>query len=968
MRIGAVALYLILALAPTLARALDPVLAPTQYELDSWNTDRGLPQNSVLGFAQTPDGYVWLATQEGLARFDGVRFVTFDTRSTPALPHNWILTLLPARDRGLWIGTAGGLARLRDGSVESWHAKDGLPNEAVTGIVEDDDGTLWLTTFGGGLARMRGGKIETIIDAATAGDGRLRMVVRGPDGALWITANTAGLMRFDGAHVEHFGREQGLDAPAANRLLFDADGTLWVSTTQGLFARRGERFERVLPDEKALAAQVRVLARDRAGNLYAGSDAGLLRIRDKHVARLTRADGLADDQVRSLFEDRDGDLWVGTFSGGASRLHDPRFLALGAREGLPVDDVWSVLEARDGALWIGTQGGGLVRRGADGALERIGEAQGLLSKRVTALAEDAAGALWIGTQEFGVARLANGRVEQFRQAQGLAGDSVSALAVDADGAVWVAGSGLSRIRDGRVERFGAEQGLPEGVLDALLVARDGTLWIGSEIAGLVHRRDARFEVFGKDAGLKSLHVMALHESDDGAIWLGTNGGGLHRFLDGHARALGAAQGLFDDLAYVVIEDERHALWMSCNRGLYRVARADAEAVMRGDAARVTSTVYDRRDGLRTSEFNGGAQPSGLRTRDGTLWFASIKGAVGVEPARLASTDAAPAVIVEQVVVDGIERALEDRSPLSALRRNLDIAYTAPSFRHPERVRFRYQLEGYDAGWVDAGTRRVAYYTALPPGDYVFRVGASDERGAFTGPVASWSFTQKPRIYQTAWFYALVAAGILGMIALWMRLHARRAARREVALARLVDERTEELALANRELDRLSRLDGLTGLANRRELDRRLTEEWRRAQRESFAVALILVDIDAFKLYNDRYGHLAGDDCLIRVAHAVAGCIQRPADLAARYGGEEIVALLPNTTIEGAAALAEQIRARVASEGIPHEGVGEAATVTISVGVACVAPVPGVPGTSLIAAADAALYRAKRGGKNRVETA
>jgi diguanylate cyclase (GGDEF)-like protein len=671
--------------------------------------------------------------------------------------------------------------------------------------------------------------------------------------------------------------------------------------------------------------------------------------------------------VLAIREDVEGSLWIGTVTGGLNRLKDGKFTAYTHKEGLSSDRVRTIYEDHEGAIWLGTRGAG-VNRFEDGRFTSFTTKDGLSGDFVRSIFEDGRNRLWIGTWGDGLDMLEDGgrRFRAFRRKDGLPSDIIRSMYRDRSGTLWVGtdDGGLVAVRDGRFQVYGKADGLSSDTVLAIVEDRDGALWIGTENGGLNRFAAGRFTVYTKKDGLSDDTVLALYEDSDGCLWIGTDGGGLNRLRDGKFARFTRRDGLFDDVQYQILEDGRGNLWMSCSRGIFQVPRRQLEEFAERRRASVTSISYGRADGMRTAECSGFTQPAGWKTRDGHLWFPTIEGAVVIDPDRIKTNATPPPVVIEEMRID--RNLVSTAGPAEAApgRGDLEIHYAGLSFVDPERVRFRYILEGFDREWIDAGTRRTAFYTNIPPGWYTFRVTACNNDGVWNEAGASVHFRLRPAFRDTPWFFGLVAVGVALSGYGVSRVRAARARARETELGRQVAERTLQLEEANAKLQSLSELDALTGIANRRRFEETLSREWRRAVRDGLPLSLVMIDIDYFKDFNDEHGHQVGDQCLRRVAHEIRGALTRPGDLLARYGGEEFAAILPSTPLRGAEAVAEALRARVETMATRHP-TAPRGVVTISLGVATAIPGTAASAEALVAEADEALYRAKRAGRNRV---
>lgn len=948
----------------------DAARALSQYKVDVWQTEQGLPLNTVQALLQSHDGYLWVGTAGGLARFDGARFTSFDARQAPSMASEPVFGFMEDAQQNLWIGHSKGAAIYRNGSFQTVFASELTDGRRVWAFAQAADGVVWAATENG-LVRWEKGATRLYQQADGLPTNRLRTLAFDRQGTLWIGTSGGGLVALAAGRFRVLGSEQGFPHAQVRHVIADPAGGIWAATAGGGLARVEEdgRIRAYTVADGLPSDQLTSLARDARGALWIGSwGAGVSRMTDDgRFSTISTASGLAGDQIWSVQADREGSIWIGTWVGGLNRLRNRAFGVLGTPEGLTHDNIRSVLHGREGVTWVSTSGGGLNRIEEKGQrISALRQADGLPTDEISSLHEDRDGALWIGSYTAGVARLQDGRLERFGTAQGLPSAEVRVLFQDRGGTLWAGTqSGLARF-DGKGFEAVRDAGAPRGGVAAMLQDRQGTLWFGTTGDGLARWRDGKFlRTLGKADGLVSNWVMALYEDADANLWIGTNGEGMNRLRDGRLTAIRPADGLWDGIALTILEDRAGYLWMSCNRGFFRVARAELNAFAEGRLAKVSSNGFGPGDALRSTTFAGGLQPAGAIDARGQLWLPSSNGLVIVDPARLPGAGQPPRTQLEGVLLDGQSRPLDAEVLLPPGSVPLTIRYTAMTLLNADRVRFRYQMEGITRDWVDAGRSREAAFPALPHGQYRFRVAASTDGKHWSEATAPLLITVRPYLYQTGWFIALALLGTLAaLVALFrLRTHALRA--RQVEMERLVAQRTDELRLANEHLSRLSFVDALTGLANRRRFDEVLAEEWRRARRNRVPLALVIADIDGFKLYNDRLGHLEGDRCLTAVAAVFAHAVGRAGDLAARYGGEEFVVLVPGADQTAAVQVAEGIRAACEALAIPHPAAPVGEVITLSLGVASCVPSEQASAESLFALADAALYRAKQEGRNRV---
>lgn len=778
---------------------LDPARSLTDFTVDVWTEDDGLPQNMASAIAQTPDGFLWLGMEEGLVRFDGFDFRVFRPENTPAFTTPWVTSLWPDADGTLWIGTAGGgLVRLRDGVFTAFTTGDGLPHLNVRGLHRDGRGTLWIGTEGGGLVAWDpDGTRRRFTTADGLASDFVLSVGESADGAVWV-GTVDGLTRIRDGSLETFRHSDGLPGSRVNAVLGSTEGSVWVGTADGGLSRRVDgRFVTYGTAQGLSSNSVTSLHEDGAGTLWVGTNGGgLNRIVDGEVTSITTARGLPGNLILSLAGDREGGLWLGMTGAGLGRMREGIVRMLGQPEGLSADIALAMHETAEGELWIGTAGGGVNRIGADG-IRSYTTAEGLAHNVVISVGSGGPnGDVWVGTPS-GVSRIRDGRVTTLEVDDGLLSAQATAIAVRPDGAVWLGmpGRGLQLWDEGPRGSWSTENGLPSNFVTALHRSVSGPLWIGTR-DGLARLSTGEITTTHLGApGTPSNAVNGIFEAPSGTLWIATNGGLGRLRPDGTTTHYGPDTGPFAGQIHAVVEDSLGFLWLSSNDGIHRTSVGDLDAIDRGAIDRVSSRAFTRADGLRSDEANGGVDPAGLLRDDGSIWFPTMRGAARIEPLATVPERPAPTPVLEYVVVNDVLHPPLDDVTLGPQARTLEFHFTAPTFVAPGEVNFRYRLEGFDDAWVESGTRREAYYTALPPGSYVFRAAARRGTGPWNEIEAGQTFTLAPHVYETMWFRAFVGLGLLALAWGAYRLRVRRLeARQRELLALTTEQRRTERAL------------------------------------------------------------------------------------------------------------------------------------------------------------------------------
>jgi transcriptional regulator with PAS, ATPase and Fis domain/ligand-binding sensor domain-containing protein len=774
----------------------EPQKASDHYIHTVWSTDAGLPQNSVTALVQTRDGYLWVGTSGGLARFDGVQFTVFTTANTKGLKSNRIKILYEDRAGHLWIGTeGGGVTRLSQGTWTTYTTKEHLPHDTIESVFEDREGALWVMTMKG-LARYGDGAFTAV---TRQGDLALNDLTAGyldRQGNLWLGLSGGGLVSLrDGTPTVHLPPMNDPDN-WVRTITETRDGSVWVGTRKGLIQLRAGKIVRYTTQDGLSDNKIVCLLEDRAGTLWVGTENGAL---DRFVQGkwtvYTKREGWLETTIHCLLEDREGNLWLGSDLGGLIRLKRSEVTALGREHGLPDGTVAPIMADRQGNIWVGSACSGVFRvsAGQMTATSRLSPTTCVWSLQV-----DSDSAFWYGTWGGGLTEVRDGKLITYtRENSELSSNVVLALYRDRQGTLWIGTQeGLNRFDDGRFTVYRASDGLVHDDVRFIMEDRHGALWLGT-VGGLSRFKDGRFTSYTTGDGLSHDFVRDIHEDADGTLWLGTYGGGVNRFNDEKFTTYTTQNGLFDDFISRILEDDRGHFWMSSNKGIFRVGRQELNDYAEGKIKTITSVGYGVADGMATNECNGGGQPAGWKLPDGKLWFPTIKGVAVVDPTEI--NPLPPVVVIEKVWIDQTSADPWDPAQMPPGRGNLEIHYTGLSLVAPEKVRFKYQLEGYDQEWVDAGARRVAYYTNIPPGAYRFRVRAMNNDGVWNEAGATFEFSLAPHFYQTTWFYGLVGVAVMFIGIAGHRYRLRRLVRRAEELEAKVAERTTELVAERNKL-------------------------------------------------------------------------------------------------------------------------------------------------------------------------
>lgn len=961
-----VVVALLLLLPAVCAWSLDPDKAFRHYVVDQWGIEDGLPQLSVLSITQDTTGYLWLTTQNGVARFDGVRFRVFNVENTPALRANIIDKTHLGTDGSLWFGSNRGLTRYLNGE---WSGIDLRPGHdvAVGALLNDIDGRVLVGTESG-MFRIDDGKAELLALDGQAIHSLARI------GSTVYAGGNGEVHELKAGKWRSMAIPGDSEAPAVMALLSTPEGLL-AGTRRGLFQRDGESW--LIPPwaEELAKHRIEALFRDSDGNLWIGTTEGLYRYHPRLGLIPAVSPELGNNAwIGDLFEDREGNLWVGSLTHSLTRIWNGWVAHLSIPEGLSDPFVWSVISDDSGRVWIGTNTG-IEEMSPNGAVRLLTSTRDLPDSSVYNLFRTQSGDLLIGTRA-GMARWDGQKLSRDPAWEAIAQASIRAVVEESPRQLWIGtDQGLFAETDRQLGRIGPEQGLTEPRVRALLRSQHGELWVGTE-RGVFRGIDGRFRRLDQPPELTPALITAIVPWRGNRFLITSMDAGLFIGTPGNFRQLTTANGLPYNSAFAAIADDAW-VYITSPEGVYRIDAGELDRFHRdggrlvGDMVVQTGTQHP--GALRARCCNGGAQARVTRA-NGSIWLPTLEGLLQLDTSKIRRSSLPPPAVAESIEHLGVTYEGNGPFQLDGSSGDIAIQFSGLALQDPKGLRFRYRLIGYDQRWRSAGDRRIVYYTNLAPGSYRFEAMARSSAGLTSPEVATLRFQLVPPFYRAWWFLVLASLLVLASIALGWLTYRRRIQAREQALELQIKQRTaeldranERLRSANRALLEESHTDALTGLRNRRFLAHYMAS-WQGDSSEDRPqrLAFVLIDLDHFKRVNDIHGHLAGDEVLRQLALVLSEVAESGSGFPLRWGGEEFMLVMPAESISDPSTFCEHLRLRISTREFVHSG-DQSSRLSASIGYSLF---PALADRSdskdwnlSLELADAGLYRIKSGGRN-----
>lgn len=763
-----------------------------RYVFETWDNTDGLPTNSISSIKQSREGYVWFSSAEGLVRFDGDRFEVYNSVNTPEIKEKLFETLAIGIDGSLWTANKGGIINVRRDGFLQFNRPEGSEDYQVNSIIQGADTKVYLGTIGNGLEVLDEQRAVTSYQTDGEPSGNMIFTLEfDQDSTLWLGTGN-GLSRFKDNNIEAFTEFDELHGVEIRTLLADSENQLWAGTHQhGVYKIDGSKITRYSSENGLSGDMVVSLFEDDSGSIWVGTNGnGLNKITPQGIDHYTAEEELPGNTIFSIFQSRDGSYWAAIAGAGLTRFRKSKIFPITQEQGLSSNIILPIYQHQDGTVWVGTAGDGLNRIDANGNITTYTTDSGLTHNLILSIYGEPDGTIWAGTLG-GLNKIKNGSITTITSSDELNFDIVNALLLDSSGKLWIAGppGHLQYIDDGEFKTFNVPDSFQNAHLTSLLEDSKNNLWIGSLGGGLLKITKDDTTHYTTDNGLSNETILDVTEGQNGVIWIGTHEG-LNRYENGVIESFTTQHGLQGNIFYRLLQDQQGFLWSCSNSGIQAISLHSVELFRNQKTDRVQSHLLTTKDGMPNNECNGAISPAGWIMENNHLWFPTVGGIATFNPNEIDFDTTPPDVLIENLVLGDHVYSGNEAINLEPGSHSFEIKYTALEFQNPDLIQFQFRLENLDNAWIDAGSRRTAYFTGLPPGNYKFEVIASKAGGEWNSVSAELPFVIEPFFYQTRPFLALLFLALFftgfGVQRVW------RFKTDQERLQELVNQRTNEL--------------------------------------------------------------------------------------------------------------------------------------------------------------------------------
>ncbi|WP_020529431.1 two-component regulator propeller domain-containing protein [Flexithrix dorotheae] len=775
-------------------KGLSPKKAISQYKFKLWTSENGLPTNGALSIIQAKNGYLWIGTFNGLVKFDGININVIDHSKIPHFKSNTFTNFYEDADSSLWIGSQGGIVVFKNNKWKVYTVENGLPSSNVDAIFKDKKGTVWAGTASG-LCYLKDSSFTNSGLPEELKGINVYDILQDDHENLWLSTNGKGIFSYnlETKTFKNYNSENGLSDNYVRTLTLDKKGNLWIPTGKGLDCLLPEGEIKSYSEKDGLNDNsVAKVFEDSQGVIWIGTSKGLARLYKGEISTLGEKEELAAHNVTDILEDNEGNIWVTTYRSGLYQLHNGKFTNFTREEGLTGKLVYSIAKNDENSYLIATNNGLSIINGNQ--ISDLKTNKPLPDQVVRDVFKDSKGIIWASTTK-GLAKIENGNTTVFTEKDGLPSDYIRLCYEDHYGNIWIGTpNGLAKYSNGRFITFTKEDGLSNNFILSVFQDSKGRMWISTR-QGITRLSGGKFEHFNTKDGLAGEVNFRFFEDKEGVIWIGANGG-LTRYKDDTFTVLNKQHGLFTDIAFSILEDDDGYFWITCNDGIYKVKREELNLVAEGKIEKATSILYNKDDGMKVSECTANARP--LKSKDGRLWFPTFDGITVIDPSNITINPIPPKVVIEGINVNGTKISDIQHINLSPDNQRIKINFTGLSYSNPEKVFFKYKLEGFENNWQIAGSNREVFYTNLPPGNFTFKVIAKNHDGIWNEKGTKIVFFKPTQFYKTTAFFITTGLVVFTLIVLIFKYRVRNIRNQNNELEKMVQKRTMEMEKQQKE--------------------------------------------------------------------------------------------------------------------------------------------------------------------------